>query len=37
VNARVPEDANTGKVPVKLAFRVDNGLMISPPAYVWVR
>ncbi len=37
VNARIPMNAQTGNVPVRLVFRVEGGFLQTPLAYIWVR
>jgi uncharacterized protein (TIGR03437 family) len=37
VNARIPTDIQTGRVPVRLVFRVERGWLESPLGYIWVR
>jgi uncharacterized protein (TIGR03437 family) len=37
VNARIPLNAQTGRVPVRLVFRVEQGLLQSPLGYIWTR
>jgi uncharacterized protein (TIGR03437 family) len=37
VNARIPLNAQTGRVPVRIVLRPANGFLITPLAYIWIR
>jgi uncharacterized protein (TIGR03437 family) len=37
VNARIPENARTGRIPVRLLFRGEQGFLQSPLGFIWVR
>lgn len=37
VNVRIPQNAQTGRVPVRLVFREENYFVQSPLGYIWVK
>ena len=37
VNARIPLNAQTGRVPVRLVLRIEQGFLQTPLGYIWIR
>lgn len=37
VNARVPMNAQTGRIPVRLVLRIEQGFLQTPLRYIWIK